>query len=205
MQVIKILLLIFILNVSLSNICSAETYTYETKIKLKPLCKDFFRGKAQITFRKKYKNLLNNPTPENQCRLDNIHKYRQLEMENAFKHAFVSAKITYFFGEKNATKAGYIKEIKSYDKEIENFGGKLPAFLDTNCDLWNGKTGINYAIKGKKEHKSFKKVGNEIFANITLPNSDFIIDYKNDERRWDLNANPDNIIEIIEERYNELK
>ena len=205
MQIKKLLFLIltFVIIISYSC-CYAQTYTYETKLKPKIYAKDFIRGKAQITFRKNYKKLLKNPTPENIKRLENIHKYRQLEMENAFKHAFVTAKITYVWGEKIAIKSSYIKELKSYDTEIKNFGGKVPAFLDTNCDLWNGEMGISYARKGKKERKKFKKVGDEIFDNITLPNSDFIIDYKNDSRRWDKNTNPDNIMEILDKKYKML-
>ena len=205
MQIIKLLFIILISNLLISNNCIAQTYTYEIKLKPKMYFKDFIRGKAQITFRKNYKKLLQNPTPENKKKLEYIHKYRQLEMENAFKHAFVSAKITYVWGEKIAIKSDYIKELKTYDTEIKNFGGKLPAFLDTNCDLWNGKMGINYAIKGKQDRKNFKKVGNEIFDNLTSPDSDFIVDYKNDLRRWDTNANPDNIMEILEKKDRELK
>lgn len=202
----KNFILLFICLVNLTcNYCLAQDYIYETKLKPKMYCKDFLRGKAQITFRKKYKALCKNQTPQDIETLENIHKYRQLEMENAFKHAFVSAKMTYIFGDKIALKAGYKKELKSYDTEIKNFGGKVPAFLDTNCDLWNGEIGVNYALEGKKTRKSFKLVGQQIFENMTNPNSDFIIDYKNDPRRWEEDSTPDNILEFIEKRNYGLK
>ena len=203
-KIIKILFIILCLTIGICSNAEEKTYTYETKIKFKPLVKDFLRGKPQITFRRNYKKLLKSNTEESKAILENIHKYRQLEMENAFKHAFVSAKLTYMTGAKRTLKYGYIKELKTHDIEIRNFGGKIPAFLDTNCDLWNDAKGVEYALKGKKEHKSFRKVGKEIYDNLVNPNSDFIIDYKHDERRWN-NVTPDNLLETLEIKYNAIK
>lgn len=181
-----------------------KIYTYETKLKFKTFIKDYLRGKPQITFRRNYKKLLKSNNENDKKILENIHKYRQLEMENAFKHAFVSAKLTYITGAKRTLKYGYMKELKTHDVEIRNFGGRIPAFLDTNCDLWNDAKGVEYALKGKKEHKSFKKTGKEIYDNLVHPNSDFIIDYKNDKRRWN-DVTPDNLLEVLEIKYNEIR
>lgn len=156
---------------------------------------DKLRRGGQAEFWKRYNKL-------NDSELAKIKHYSK-NMENAFQHARGAAWATFFLGEENARKEGYNKEIRS--ELTEKKQGVTTAFLDTNRDLWNNEAGISYALRGKKEGKGLDEITDEIFKNIISDNSDFIIDYKNDKRRWDKNATEENLWKIIKERKNERK
>ncbi len=127
-------------------------------------------------------------------------RHNTKNMENAFQHAYAAASITMSHNEEIAKQAGYFKETDS--ELIEKLQGKTTAFLDTNRDLWNNEAGISYALRGKKEGKGLDEIADNIFKNIISDNSDFIIDYKNDTRRWDKNATEENLWKKIKERGN---
>ncbi len=118
------------------------------------------------------------------------------DLANAFVHAYVSATLSKKIGSTLALNLGYLKEIATRNDEISNFGGLLPAFLDTNRDLWNNQKGIEYA------HKNFandKELAHAIFEDVMSPNSNFIVDYLNDSRRWSQNATENNLWDIIKQ------
>ena len=127
-------------------------------------------------------------------------RHNTKNMENAFQHAYTAAYITMLSNEEIAKQAGYFKETNS--ELIEKLQGKTTAFLDTNRDLWNNEAGISYALRGKKDGKELDEIADNIFKNIISDNSDFIIDYKNDKRRWDKNATEENLWKKIKERGN---
>lgn len=123
--------------------------------------------------------------------------YKQIRISysdylNAFAHAYASACLVYDGSADMAFKKGYIKEVLTQNIEKHNFGSKENAFLDTNRDLWNNQMGIEYAKRLKAQGKSLDEVAEEIFKNLIQKDSDFIVDYEKDKRRWD-NSTKDNI------------
>ncbi len=123
--------------------------------------------------------------------------YSYPDLENAFVHSYVAAKLTYDYGADITLKLGYLKEIATKSIEIKNFGSRQNAFLDTNKDLWNNDAGVNYALQGISEGKDINIVADRIFESIMSQDPDFIIDYKNDPRRWDPSANENNLWEKL--------
>ena len=112
-----------------------------------------------------------------------VNKSRE-DLNNAFTHAYVSAHLAYYLGDKISLNLGYEREILTEIKEKHKFGSKNDAFLDTNRDLWNNKMGIEYAKRLKAQGKNLDEIAEEIFKNLIQKDSDFIVDYKNDKRRW---------------------
>ena len=153
---------------------------------------DKYRKGGQAEFWKRYIKL-------NSAEIEKI-RHNTKNMENAFQHAYTAAYITMLSNEEIAKQAGYFKETNS--ELIEKLQGKTTAFFDTNRDLWNNEAGISYALRGKKEGKGLDEIADNIFKNIISDNSDFIIDYKNDKRRWDKNATEKNLWKKIKERGN---
>ena len=124
--------------------------------------------------------------------------------ENAFLHAYSSAYLVYYLDEKTALNLGYGREVSTQNIEKHKFGSKENAFLDTNRDLWNNQIGIEYAKRLKAQGKSLDEVAEEIFKNLMQKDSDFIVDYEKDKRRWD-NSTKDNIWKKIEEKMPEAE
>lgn len=209
-KIIIIFIFIFIQSLFSSNLLAfansgQNNVMYEVDIPFFTKVKDFTRGGALITFRKKYYMLTQNNDVSVKLKLNYLHQLKQNNVENAYKHAHTAARMTYLYGKKTTLKLAYFKEVKYYDKEIKNFGGKIPAFLDTNCDLWNDEMGVKYALVGKQNKESYKKVLDRIFDNLISEHSDFIVDYQNDKRRWNESANEYNIKDIIKEKSKSLK
>ncbi len=160
-----------------------------SKKNVSPISKWFVttRERAYALFDIMYNNTTNNTG------------YKKEDLSNAFVHAYVSATLSKKIGSTLTLQLGYLKELNTKNEEILNFGGLLPAFLDTNRDLWNNQMGIEYARKGFKNEI---RLAEAIFDNIMSENSDFIVDYLNDTRRWNKEATADTLWDIIKKSSN---
>ena len=152
---------------------------------------DKIRFGTQFEFYKRYTKLKDNELTQNE--------YLYGELENAYQHAYASALLVYKYGEDAARTLGYGKEIFSWPFEKYS-NGKTNAYLDTNRDLWNNETGIKYALNGKKQGKTIDEIADDIFNNMMKQNSDFIVNFQTDKRRWDKSSNEDNMWNIINKK-----
>lgn len=137
---------------------------------------DYTRGAGQLEFLKRYKKLDSNT-------LAKI-PYSMGDLQNAFQHAYTAAKFAYGSTEELVRYVGYLRELGTEDEE-KRANGQTNAYLDTNRDLWNNDVGIKYAIQGRKQGKTTDEIGDIIFNEIIKKDSDFIVEFKNDKRRWD--------------------
>ena len=157
---------------------------------------DKLRNEATDLFNLKWNELTGNAGSD-----EKYNGYNYDDLENTFVHAYVSATLYLKYGEKVTLNLGYLKEIVTKNKEIANFGSIENAFLDTNRDLWNNQKGIEYAMLGTLNNLNYDEITQTIFNNIMTINSDFIIDYKNDNRRWDENSNYNNLWNKISNKF----
>jgi len=122
---------------------------------------------------------------EIKCNEANLSFGRDSDEANAYAHAYASAHIANMIDSDLALELGYQKEISTKDHEIFSFGSVENAAKDTNRDLWNNEKGIEYLETAKSNGLSFDSATQDIFNSIVSSNSDFIVDYMNDTRRWE--------------------